>query len=56
MVVCFVVIGMVFYINFGGDVLFVNVFMDKGLNFVSIFISVGVVCGLIIMVFVGLYV
>uniref|UniRef100_A0A7I4AKY0 Cationic amino acid transporter C-terminal domain-containing protein n=1 Tax=Physcomitrium patens TaxID=3218 RepID=A0A7I4AKY0_PHYPA len=54
--VCFVVTGMVPYINLGGDAPLANAFMDKGLNFVSILISVGAVCGLTTTVLVGLYV
>ncbi|KAG0589145.1 hypothetical protein M758_2G248900 [Ceratodon purpureus] len=54
--VCLVVTGMVPYVNLGGDAPLANAFREKGLNFVSVFISIGAVCGLTTTVLVGLYV
>jgi hypothetical protein len=54
--VCLVVTGMVPYANLGGDAPLANAFKERGLNFVSVFISVGAVCGLTTTVLVGLYV
>ena len=54
--VCLVITGMVPYVNLGGDAPLANAFREKGLNFVSVLISVGAVCGLTTTVLVGLYV
>lgn len=56
MAVCLVVTGMVPYFNLGGDAPLANAFTERGLNFVSVLISVGAVCGLTTTVLVGLYV
>jgi len=54
--VCLVVTGMVPYFNLGGDAPLANSFTERGLNFVSVLISIGAVCGLTTTVLVGLYV
>lgn len=54
--VCLVVTGMVPYANLGGDAPLAKIFTEKGLNFISILISIGAVCGLTTTVLVGLYV
>lgn len=47
---------MVPYANLGGDAPLAKIFTEKGLNFISILISIGAVCGLTTTVLVGLYV
>lgn len=47
---------MVPYFKLGGDAPLANAFTERGLNFVSVLISVGAVCGLTTTVLVGLYV
>lgn len=54
--VCLVVTGMVPYIKLGGDAPLANAFQEKGLNFVSVLIGVGAVCGLTTTLLVGLFV
>lgn len=54
--VCLVITGMVPYNLLGEDAPLADAFKSKGLNFVSILISIGAIAGLTTTLLVGLYV
>jgi len=54
--ICLVIIGMVPFKSLGGDAPFAEAFFAKGLKFIVVLISAGVVAGLTTTLLIGLYV